>query len=70
MVVPDPQRQDRELDVEGRLSRVESTLEIIKDNHLTHMQQDIDKIDRRLWYVVGGVATTVLLGLVNMIFTT
>ncbi len=70
MAQPDLQRQDRELDVEGRLSRVESTLEIIKDNHLTHMQTDIDKIDRRLWYVVGGVATTVLLGFVNLIFTT
>ena len=70
MAQPDLKKLDRELDVESRLSRVESTLDIIKDNHLTHMQQDIDKIDRRLWYVVGGVAMTVILGLVNMIFTT
>jgi len=70
MAQPDLERLDRELDVEGRLSRVESTLDIIRDNHLAHMQSDIDKIDTRLWYVVGGVATTVLLGLVNLIFTT
>lgn len=69
MAQPQPSKHDRELDVEGRLSRVESTLDIIRDNHLTHMQSDIDKIDTRLWYVVGGVATTVLLGLVNLIFT-
>ena len=65
MAQPQPSRQDRELDVEGRLSRVESTLEIIKDNHLTHMAEDIDKLDKRLWFVIAGVAMTVILGFVN-----
>ena len=70
MAQPDLKKLDRELDVESRLSQLEVTLDIIKDNHLAHMADDIDKIDRRLWYVVGGVAMTVILGLVNMIFTT
>ena len=48
-----------------RLARVETKLDVIENNHLAHIQADIDKLDKRLWFVVAGVAMTVILGFVN-----
>ena len=48
-----------------RLARVETKLDVIENNHLAHIQQDIDKLDKRLWFVIAGVAMTVILGFVN-----
>ena len=49
-----------------RLARVETKLDTIEHNHLVHMQQDINKIDKRLSFVVSGVALSVVLGFVEM----
>ena len=45
-----------------RLTKLEATVDTIKNNHLHHMQQDIDriegkvdKLDNRLWIVLLGV---------------
>ena len=48
-----------------RLARVETKLDVIENNHLAHIQADINKLDKRLWFVVAGVAMTVILGFVN-----
>ena len=48
-----------------RLARVETKLDVIESNHLAHIQQDIDKLDKRIWFVIAGVAMTVILGFVN-----
>ena len=48
-----------------RLARVETKLDVIENNHLSHIQQDIDKLDKRIWFVIAGVAMTVILGFVN-----
>ena len=48
-----------------RLARVETKLYVIENNHLAHIQQDIDKLDKRIWFVIAGVAMTVILGFVN-----
>jgi len=48
-----------------RLARVETKLDVIENNHLAHIQQDIDKLDKRIWFVIAGVAMTVVLGFVN-----
>lgn len=45
-----------------RLTKLEATVETIKDNHLKHMAEDIDrienkvdKLDSRIWVVLLGV---------------
>lgn len=45
-----------------RLTKLETTVETIKDNHLKHMAEDIDrienkvdKLDSRIWVVLLGV---------------
>ena len=45
-----------------RLTKLEATVETIKDNHLAHMADDIDrienkvdKLDNRIWIVLLGV---------------
>jgi uncharacterized protein Yka (UPF0111/DUF47 family) len=45
-----------------RLTKLEATVENIRDNHLQHMAQDIDrienkvdKLDNRIWIVLLGV---------------
>ena len=48
-----------------RLARVETKLDVIENNHLAHIQADIDKLDKRIWFVIAGVAMTVVLGFVN-----
>jgi len=58
------------------LNELAEQVRIIKDNHLAHMSQDIDRIetkvdkmDARLWYVlfilVGAIVLPALVGLVN-----
>ena len=59
---------DREFDTAQRLTKLETKLDVIENNHLAHLQADITKLDNRLWYVVAGVAVTVLLGFVDMFF--
>ena len=54
-----------------RISRLEATVESIRDNHLSHMAEDIDRIERKvdkvetkLWYIlillVGSTVITML----------
>lgn len=45
-----------------RLTKLEATVENLRDNHICHLQQDItkienkvDKLDNRLWIVLLGV---------------
>ena len=40
------------LGVEGRLTRLETTVDEIKNNHLKHIE---DKIDKITWLIVTGV---------------
>ena len=52
---------------EERLSKLEATLDAVKDNHLAHMAQDIDrievkvdKLDNRIWMILFGVVSILL----------
>ena len=54
--------------VEERLAVLETITQEIKDNHLAHMKEDIDrieskvdKIDNRVWWVLWGIIATILL---------
>lgn len=42
-------------DLDKRLALVEQKLELITNNHLAHMQKDIDDIKRYFMYGVGVV---------------
>lgn len=52
---------------EERLTKLEATVENIRDNHLAHMAQDIDrievkvdKLDNRIWMILFGVVSILL----------
>lgn len=54
--------------VEERLAVLETTTQEIKDNHLAHMKEDIDrietkvdKIDNRMWWILWGIIATIVL---------
>lgn len=58
--------------VEERLAVLETTTEEIKDNHLAHMKEDIDrietkvdKIDNRMWWILWGIIATILLPIIK-----
>ena len=59
--------QNKVMDNAERISRLEATVENIRDNHLQHMAEDIDRIERKvdkveakLWILSLLVASTVI----------
>jgi len=42
-------------DVDKRLSNVEITLNRLENNHLAHLEKEIDKLDSRLWMILSVV---------------
>ena len=55
---------NRDMQVENRLTRVEESLEEIKTNHLVHLDAKIDKV---LWFLLT-TAFTLASGLAFIIF--
>jgi len=57
-----------------QLDQIKAQIELITNNHLTHMQDDIghlckkiEKLDQRLWYVLGIlIAGTLLPTLISL----
>ena len=41
--------------IEGDLKLIHQKIDTIKDNHLEHMSQDIDKLSKFIWIVGGTV---------------
>lgn len=59
------------------LKELAREIEIIKENHLQHMAEDIDriekkvdKVDNRLWWIIGILVTGLILPLAINFFTT
>ncbi len=62
-----------QLETQKRLGQVETDVKLIshdikniRDNHLNHMQKDIDKIDLRLWAILFMI---VALAITNVLAT-
>lgn len=53
MVTPEEEAALQSLD--KRVSVIEAVLHRLENNHLTHMQKDIDGLDLKLWAVLGGM---------------
>ena len=66
-------------DLYGHVTGLQKDITIIRDNHLKHMHDDIDKLDKKVdkidnkvdtmtWFIVGGAFTTILtlVGLFNL----
>ena len=61
-------RQERELEIESRLTKLETTLNEVATNHLPHLSEDIKKLERtigkinvKLGYWSGGIVVAVWL---------
>jgi len=55
-----------------RIAKLEATVENIRDNHLAHMAEDIDsierkvdKIDNRIWWVLGLLVASSVVGMLG-----
>jgi hypothetical protein len=53
-------------DVDKRLSNVEVTLDRLENNHLSHIEKKIDKLDNRLWMLIM-VVTVELVGIIGIL---
>jgi len=66
-------------DLYGHVTGLQKDISIIRDNHLKHMHEDIDKLDKKvdkienktdqlLYWIIGGAFTTILAltGLFNL----
>ena len=66
-------------DLYGHVTGLQKDITVIRDNHLFHMHQDIDKLDKKvdkiesktdhlLYWIIGGAFTTILAltGLFNL----
>lgn len=49
------------ISMEQRMTRVETRLDDIIDNHLAHIQKDIDIIKERIAYYAGGISIIVVM---------
>ena len=45
-------QENRELNIENRITAVEVKLEEVISNHLPHLQEAIDKVDTRTWAIL------------------
>jgi hypothetical protein len=43
------------IEIHERVTRVETNVETIMSNHLPHIQAKVDKVDKRLWWVLSSV---------------
>lgn len=55
-----------------RIARLETTVENIRDNHLSHMAEDIDRIERKvdkvetkLWYILILLVGSTVIGMLG-----
>lgn len=53
-------------DVDKRLSNVEVTLNRLENNHLSHIEGKIDRLDNRLWMLIM-VVTVELIGIIGIL---
>ena len=53
-------------DVDKRWSNVEVTLNRLENNHLSHIEKKIDKLDNRLWMLIM-VVTVELVGIIGIL---
>ena len=49
------QEQEALQSLDKRVSVIEAVLHRLENNHLSHMQKDIDGLDLKLWAVLGGM---------------
>jgi len=61
--------------VEERLSVLETVTQEIKDNHLQHIKQDVnrveqkvDRIDNRVWWILWGIVASILIPMLKQWF--
>lgn len=42
-------------ELDKRLAVLEDTMDRLETNHLNHLQKQIDKMDARIWAIIGGI---------------
>lgn len=52
---------DKPHDNAERIARLETMVENIRDNHLHTIEEKIDRIESRLWWVMGTILVSVVL---------
>tara|TARA_R100001440_G_scaffold63478_1_gene83716 strand:+ start:141 stop:350 length:210 start_codon:yes stop_codon:yes gene_type:complete len=52
-------------DLDKRMAVLEDTMDRLENNHLTHLQKQIDKIDARIWAIIFG-AVLQLIGIISI----
>jgi len=52
-----------EIELHERMARVETNVDSIMKNHLPHIQEKVDNVDTRTWWILGSV----ILGFVTLI---
>tara|TARA_R100001440_G_scaffold39737_1_gene59258 strand:- start:4192 stop:4410 length:219 start_codon:yes stop_codon:yes gene_type:complete len=50
--------------LDKRMAVLEEIIQRLESNHLSHLQAQVDKIDRRVWALIAGV----VLQLVSIVF--
>jgi hypothetical protein len=43
-------------ELDKKIEVVKAVLHRLENNHLVHMQKDIDKLDIKVWAILGGIA--------------
>jgi|TARA_B100000927_G_C16417220_1_gene449815 hypothetical protein len=46
--------------LDKRMAVLEEIIQRLESNHLSHLQDQVDKIDRRVWALIAGVVLQLL----------
>ena len=54
---------EENIEIHERITRVETKVDAILENHLPHIQMTINKVDERLWWILATVIVGSVLGI-------
>jgi hypothetical protein len=58
---------EEQIEVHERIKGLEVSVEEIKTNHLPHIQAKVDKIDERIWYILGTIILGFIISIVSFL---
>ncbi len=54
--------------IQGEIKLIQQKLDILENNHLSHIQKDIDRINKIMWFVGSMVFVQLIYALRTLLF--
>ena len=61
--------EEKDVEMHERVKGLEVSVEEIKNNHLVHLKETIDRVDERSWYILSAIILEFLVGIGIYLYT-